>query len=97
MNCWPFVIFFEVFHSQTLHHSYIAIVPTLMAWHCYINCFCFMYLGAVGADLAMYVTTTSTNTRPQARLAYYAANLDRPLLKHIPLTAEKVNVKDTVK
>ena len=56
-----------------------------------------MYLGAVGADLAMYVTTTSTNTTPQARLTYYAANLDRPLLKHIPLTAEKVNVKDTGK
>ena len=56
-----------------------------------------MYLGAVGADLAMYVTTTSTNTRPQARLTYYAANLDRPLLKGIPLTAEKVNVKATVK
>ena len=57
----------------------------------------FMYLGAVGADLAMYVTTTNTNTRSQARLTYYAANLDRPLLKHIPLTAEKVNVKATVK
>ena len=56
-----------------------------------------MYLGAVGADLAMYVTTTSTNTRPQVRLTYYTANLDRPLLKHIPLTAEKVNVKDTGK
>ena len=56
-----------------------------------------MYLGAVGADLAMYVTTTSTNTRPQARLTHYAANSDRPLLKDIPLPAEKVNVKDTGK
>ena len=56
-----------------------------------------MYLGAVCADLAMYVTTTSTNTRPQARLTYYAANLDRPLLKHIPLTAEMLNMKATSK
>ena len=56
-----------------------------------------MYLGAVGDDLAMYVTTTSTNTRPQARLTYYAANLDRWLLKGIPLTAQKVNVKATGK
>ena len=56
-----------------------------------------MYLGAVGADLAMYVTKTSTNTRPHARLTYYAANLDRPLLKGIPLIAENVNVNATGK
>ena len=48
-----------------------------------------MYLGAVDTDLAMYVTTTITNTRPQARLTYYAVNLDRSLLKGIPLTAGK--------